>query len=450
MIINSLKLFRSKHKKTNNIKRYTRQSFNTKNFDLKNAISNRKEYFSLDREFYLSDEVFHYDIEHIWKKNWLFVGFEFQLVNNGDFFTYQIANESVIVIKNNIGEYNAFHNVCRHRGSRLCNSDHGNAPNIVCPYHQWTYSSDGKLKKANFMGDNFKKEDYSLHKVNLKTVGGLIFINFSNNPPKFDEAKEVIHNQIIHHQLADKAKIAHVINYDVVSNWKLVYENNRECYHCAGGHPEYIKSNYDTSFSYEKRGDLTIRVPDSNLSSHKEIEEWINSCSENWKKFGIECSADNNFPGEGWYRATRTPLRKGFVNETIDGKPVAPLMGKFKERDMGVLRIHTLPNFWLHGSSDYACSTRLTPVSPNLTKAQVIWLVSKDAVEGKDYDLEKILHLWKKTSEQDWILCERNHQGVQSSAYSSGPLSYKKEAALEKYNSWYINNMKKGLENMII
>jgi Rieske 2Fe-2S family protein len=416
--------------------------------DIINAVNNRKQFFSLDRQFYLSDEVFHYDVELIWKKNWLFVGYEFQLGKPGDYMTYNIANESVIVIKNKEGEINAFHNVCRHRGSRLCTNETGNAPNIVCPYHQWTYSCDGKLKKATHMDESFNKDDYGLHKVNLKSVGGLIFISLSKNPSNFEDAYNVIQSQVKHHRL-DRAKVAHMINYDIVSNWKLVYENNRECYHCPGGHPEYIKSNYDTSFSYEKKDGSIIRVPDADLPSHKEIEEYIDTCTKKWKQYGIECSADNNFPGEGWYRATRTPLKKGYVNETLDGKPVAPIMGDFTDRDFGVIRIHTLPNFWLHGSSDYACSTRLTPISPNLTKAQVIWLVEKDAVEGKDYQVDKIIHLWQKTSEQDWQLCERNHLGVLSSAYTPGPLSVKKESGLEKYNAWYIKNMKQGFQNMV-
>jgi len=170
----------------------------------------------------------------------------------------------------------------------------------------------------------------------------------------------------------------------------------------------------------------------------------LKSAQKKWENYGIDCSADNSFGGEGWFRSTRTPLRKGFVNETVDGKPVAPLMGKFKDRDMGVLRIHTLPNFWVHGSSDYACSARLSPVNPHLTIVQVLWLVHKDAIEGKDYQKDKLIHLWEKTSLQDWSLCENNHAGILSTSFTPGPYSIKKESGLEKYVQWYVNNMKKG------
>lgn len=235
------------------------------------------------------------------------------------------------------------------------------------------------------------------------------------------------------------AKIAFSQTYTINANWKLVYENNRECYHCVGSHPEYIKSNYDTTFTYSTdpvTGEVKRQL-DPAHPRQKEIEQHMDERSQHWycsrshafslclmsdcslwcgcrAKLGFECTPDNNFPGEGWYRASRQPLRKGWVTESLDGKPVSRLMGRLPEQDMGSLRylppfiaglmvcvrIHTLPNFWVHASSDHACSARLTPTGLRTTEAKVDWIVHKDAVEGKDYSIDKMIPFWQKTSEQ--------------------------------------------------
>jgi Rieske 2Fe-2S family protein len=291
------------------------------------------------------------------------------------------------------------------------------------------------------MGDGFKLSDYPLHPAHVKETGGLMFVCFADNPPDFEEAHKTIFPEIAPHRF-DQAKVAHMENYDIHANWKLVYENNRECYHCSIAHPEYIRSNYDTSFVYEGPGYSGPRIIDPKNPKKNEIEKRIGEENTRWRNLGLQSSPDSAFPGAGWYRASRTPLKEGWVTESIDGKPVSlKLMGDFAEPEMGSCRVHTLPNFWIHASSDHAVATRLTPAGPALTKAQVYWIVHKDAVEGKDYQVEKMLPFWKLTSEQDWKLCEENQIGITSSKYRPGPFSPLKEAGLEKYIQWYLNKL---------
>jgi len=405
-------------------------------------IKKREPFFSNPQEFYTNPEVYKADIENIWKKNWLFAGYTFQIPKPGDYLTYQIGSESLIIIRGKDNQIRSFFNLCRHRGSRICNTETGHRSRLVCPYHGWTYSSEGNLIKANWMGDDFDPSKYSLHQANLREVGGLIYVCLSSNPPDFQEAYDLIEPEIRAHRF-DSAKIAHMENYDIKANWKLVYENNRECYHCTVAHPEYIKSNYDTSFVYQGHDPKAPRVIDPENPKKSEIEKRIEEENERWRTLGLTASPDSSFPGAGWYRASRTPLRKGWVTESLDGEPVSRLMGDFKDHDMGSCRVHTLPNFWIHASSDHAVATRLTPDGPFSTKAQVTWIVHKDAEEGKDYFLDKLLPFWKLTSEQDWRLCEHNQLGVLSDKYQPGPFSDKKEAGVEKFVTWYLKNLKK-------
>ena len=142
-----------------------------------------------------------------------------------------------------------------------------------------------------------------------------------------------------------------------------------------------------------------------------------------------------------WWSINRTPLVPGWVSESIDGRPVAPLMGAYRTRDVGTLRMRTMPNFWNHSSADHSVSTRLAPGGPQTTRVCVQWLVAEGAVEGKDYTLDALLPFWELTSEQDWDLCENNQAGVSSSAFTPGPYSSKREYNVIRYTEWYLHEI---------
>jgi Rieske 2Fe-2S family protein len=119
-------------------------------------------------------------------------------------------------------------------------------------------------------------------------------------------------------------------------------------------------------------------------------------------------------------------------------------MGEYKSYDVGVLRLRALPNFWCHASADHAVTTRLAPVRLERTEVVVTWLVDADAVEGRDYTLDRMLPVWARTSEQDWTLCERNQRGIRSPAYRPGPLSERPQANVAAFHTWYREAMAGG------
>ena len=142
--------------------------------------------------------------------------------------------------------------------------------------------------------------------------------------------------------------------------------------------------------------------------------------------------------------AHRTPLVEGYSSESLDGAPLAPLMGDYTSYDVGVLRLRALPNFWCHASADHAVTTRLAPAGLGRTEIVVTWLVDQDAVGGHDYFLDNMLPVWARTSEQDWALCERNQRGIRSPAYRPGPLSERHEANVAAFHAWYREAMAAG------
>ena len=109
--------------------------------------------------------------------------------------------------------------------------------------------------------------------------------------------------------------------------------------------------------------------------------------------------------------------------------------------DVGTLRIRTMPNGWNHSSCDHGVTTRLTPAGVHRTLVRVIWVVDRDAEEGRDYRLEELTPFWQLTSEQDWRICEAQQRGVRSRAYAPGPLSEYKEYNVDAFLRWYLQQL---------
>ena len=112
---------------------------------LATLLERRRPGHSLEAPFYLSEEIFQADLEHIFRRHWIFVAVAPQVPEPGDYLTVDIGSDSVLIVRDDDMQLRAFHNVCRHRGSKLCDEHQGSLGNIVCPYHQWTYDLDGRL-----------------------------------------------------------------------------------------------------------------------------------------------------------------------------------------------------------------------------------------------------------------------------------------------------------------
>jgi Rieske 2Fe-2S family protein len=394
--------------------------------------------WSLPRPFYGHETVYRADLEQIWRKGWLFAGHACEIRNPGDWLTLQVETDSLIVIRGEDGAVRALHNVCRHRGSQIVAPGRGSTKRLVCPYHQWTYDTKGALTFCRGMHE-LDKAEFSLKKVRCEVVEGLIFISLAENPAPFAAARELM-APYLKPQGLERAKVAKQVDYEIHANWKLVWENNRECFHCNINHPQYIKANWD----HYNADDTTPEIKES-------IARAVARSEAKWADAGLAVShretGMTQFPDAErgiWYSANRTALVAGWMSESMDGKQVSTLMGRYNDADVGTLRARTLPNFWNHSSCDHGVSTLLLPSGPRKTLARVTWLVHADAVEGKDYELEKLMPFWQLTSEQDWAICERQQKGVDSSAYEPGPYSKYKEYNVDAFVRWYVKTLAAG------
>jgi glycine betaine catabolism A len=382
---------------------------------------------TLPRELYVSDEAFHFDTQVMLKSVWLYACTAAHVKQPGDYFVFELANNSIIIVRGRDNEVRAFWNSCRHRGAKICLEQKGRTPRLMCPYHQWTYGLDGKLLAARSMDENFAKGDHGLSPVALENVGGLIFVCMADNPPPIDRVKADIAKLIAVYDL-ENLKVAVQDDYVEAANWKLVMENNRECYHCDVGHPELISVLGTTGFGKDAPAD-----------------DYLAAKRTEWRGLGIDHDLIE-FPDGWWHRIARLVLTNGAVTQSIDGKLACQkLIGPFKEPETSSLSVWTQPNSWHHFCCDHVVTFSLTPLSPDKTLLRTSWLVHADAVEGVDYDPDHLAALWRTTNIQDGHFSMINHQGINSHGYQQGPYAVE-ENLVEAFKDFYVDRAKAALK----
>jgi glycine betaine catabolism A len=381
---------------------------------------------ALPQQAYHDQALFDHELASVFHAGWLFAATSAQLPLPGDTLTWTVGTESVVIARGDDGRVRAHHNVCRHRGCRLRGDGQAHSRALVCPYHNWAYRLDGTFAGAPHMADSVpaaERGDYGLRPVHVAEFAGLVFVCFAASaPPPIGPASQAISAHLARYQVADTTVISSH-RYTVGANWKLLVENNRECYHCAPNHPEFCLSNYDLGMSGDTRTNARYQAA---LAAQR----------AEWSANGLP-ARDVSFPDGDFFRVARLPMKDGYLTESMDGALVAPLLGDLPGPRVGSVRIVTLPNSWIHVNADYVMATRLTPLDIATTAVDVTFQVRSGAREGSDYDAAKVCAVWLATSEQDWRLCEATAAGIASGAYVPGPLSPVTEGSVAEFHSWW-------------
>jgi glycine betaine catabolism A len=348
---------------------------------------------TLPGRFYTSAEIFRQELDRLFCGRWICAGREEQVPTGGDYFVRNIGSESVIVVRDRKGVVHAFHNVCRHRGTRLCEESKGHFPsNIRCPYHAWTYGLDGRLLGASWMDglDDFDVADYPLHAVGLALWEGFVFLNLSENPQPFEESHRPILTRFSRYNLPSLRSMRR-IDYDVKANWKLMLENYSECYHCAPVHPTLVKLSPADSGA----NDLT------------------------------------SGPFLGGYMTVNDHAG----SMTMSGRACAIPVAELPEEDHARVYYYALfPNMLLSLHPDYVMVHTMWPQSPDRTLIECEWLFHPEADRHAGFDADDGVAFWDKTNREDWHICEQSQLGVSSRAYTPGPYSPRESlcAALDR------------------
>jgi Rieske 2Fe-2S family protein len=394
------------------------------------ALEARRDGFGLDQKFYVDPEFYRLDLETIFYREWLFVGHDCELRRPGDYFTVEIGAYPIIVVKSGDGSIRAFHNSCRHRGSRICSAAKGSAVRLVCPYHNWSYDLDGRLLFARDMGQDFDRKAFALKPVPCESIAGYVWVCLASTPPDIAPLRSVMEPYFSPHRLTD-AKVAFESTIVENGNWKLVWENNRECYHCAPNHPELCRTFPEAPTVTGVSG----AVDDPFIVNH-----W-----QRMEKIGLPSKFEISLDGQ--YRTTRVPLLRDAVSYTMSGKAAVrrPLSDEVAEPNVGSLLLFNYPTIWNHVMGDHAVTFRVLPLGPLQTQVTTKWLVHKDAVEGVDYSLDELTLVWNATNDQDRRIVEENQRGICSPAYEPGPYSALHEGGVLQFLDWYSGALRRGL-----
>jgi Rieske 2Fe-2S family protein len=337
---------------------------------------------TLPREYYTAPDIFAEELERIFCQRWVCVGREAQIPAPGDYLLVGLGGESLIVLRDEADRVRAFYNVCRHRGTRLCEVAHGRFPGtILCPYHSWAYGLDGRLVGAPSTHDiaGFSKNDYPLHPVAADCWQGFICLNLAAHPEPLDEAMAALDARVGRYALAG-LQIHREISYDVAANWKLIVQNYSECYHCSPVHPALAKLTPPTS---------------------GENDLW-----------------------EGALLGGYMVLNDGTGSMTMTGRACGlPVSGLPAEDLHRVYYYSVFPNLLLSLHPDYVMFHTLWPLDPGHTRISCTWLFHPASLVKPEFNPDDGVDFWDLTNRQDWHICELSQLGVASRAYTPGPYS---------------------------
>jgi Rieske 2Fe-2S family protein len=382
---------------------------------------------TLPQRYFISSEILAKERAEIFLKEWLLVGHESRIAEPGDYIVQTINEESLIVIRDKKRKIHGLFNVCRHRGSRLIEDNGGNCAAIQCPYHAWTYALDGRLLGGPHMDDvpRFNKTDYSLHPVNLGIWEGFVFVNLRDASThrggySVQEWFAPLAGKFSRWNLP-VLRSAKRIEYDVRANWKLIFENYSECYHCAGVHPELSK----ISPSDSAENDLTegpFLGGFMKINAGKSLTMSGNECA-----LGI---ADSSRAGD------RAPAHDRNLSQEIENDHEHEDDGKSR-----VFYYSIFPNMLLSLHPDYVMVHQLQPLAPDRTLILCDWFFHPDAFGREDFNPHDAIEFWDMVNKQDWHVCELSQQGIASRAYQPGPYSAR-ESVPAAWDEYYLQRMK--------
>ncbi len=371
---------------------------------------------TLSPDAYTSPEFFALEQEQVFRSSWVPVGTVAAVDRPGNCLVVEVAGRSILITRNRRGELRGFHNVCRHRGTKLLDDDAravGHRGHIRCPYHSWTYDTDGAcLGTPLFEGSDvpageqpvfdqvasgFDQADYGLLPVSVDTWGFLLFVNLSLQPEPLSRALGDLPQRFADYRL-DEWLPQRRRSYDVAANYKLIGENFMEYYHLPWVHPEL-----------------------SQVSKFSDHYRW---------------------QGPGLYTGMcTTPVSRNTEDGGWDGLPPLSAL-RDEDADSGRF-VWLFPSTAVVVLPNHAFVLLNRPVAANRTIETAILLSHPESVSGPDAEagIEQLEKFWDMVNRQDLEIVERVQQGLQNPAYRGGRMCFRFEEPLHRFQNMVIDKM---------
>lgn len=339
------------------------------------------ERLTLPARYYSDRAWFDAEMDRIFAGMWICAGRLEDVAARGGFVRRDVAGASVLLVGDGTTA-RAFFNVCRHRGTRLCDVEIGTLNGSVqCPYHGWTYALDGRLIGAPHMDEvaGFRREDYPLRSVACELWDGHVFINLSDTAGPLAAQLGALPAAFAPWQM-DRLRRVHRVTYDVAANWKLIVQNYNECLHCPLIHPLLNRMHHYLGAS--------------------------------------------NVPSTETYCGGAMGFRDGVETLSIDGRRRrAPLPGLNTEQQSQVSYFAVYPNLLLTLHPDYMLTVTIWPLAPGRTRLVSEWHFHPDEIAHAGFVYQDAVEFWDVTNREDWAISERSQQGITSRGYTPGPFS---------------------------
>lgn len=220
---------------------------------------------------YTDPAIFTLEKKHILAKGWHAVARVDQVANAGDYMALTLLDQPMMIVHGQDGVIRALSRVCLHRAAAVAEGE-GNRKLFTCPYHGWSYATDGRLVRAPLMdgADGFAEKDCRLPEIRSEVRSGFIFVNLDNDAPPLGPEVAAFEERFAPFRL-DEMVVAKTLEFDSPWNWKTLVENFMEAYHHSGTHAQSLEPTYHARDSFvEKSGDLfsILRMPASHDPDH--------------------------------------------------------------------------------------------------------------------------------------------------------------------------------------
>jgi glycine betaine catabolism A len=338
---------------------------------------------------YRSHDVYELERARIFHREWHYAGREDLLGQRGDRLVIDVAGESVLIVRER-DDYRAFYNVCRHRGSQLCDDSSGSGAAITCPYHGWSYALSGELIGTPNVGkDEVDRGALSLWPVAVEAWQGFLFVSLAASPVPLRDYLARNDHDPLHFERFDLGAMRTVTRTtsEVAANWKILIENYCECLHCSRVHPELV----DLIPIYRGGGVSDPDRADAGVSLSETSEAFTTS---------------------------------GYA-------ALQQLLGDDQDFDAAYYGALVYPNMFIDITGPSAAITRMVPSGPAQTTVHTEYLFTAAAIDAPGFDPQPVIDFNELTARQDFEVCERVQRGVSSRAFTHGVYADKDDGAVQ-------------------
>jgi Rieske 2Fe-2S family protein len=348
----------------------------------------------LGSRYFTTQEVFDLETERIFGRQWLCIGRAEEIQKPGDYRTCQIEGEPLLLVRGDDGRVRCFANVCRHRGALLCEPAAGRAQTFTCPYHRWTYDLRGNLVAGPTVErGQLDTTGLGLAEVAVESWHGLVFVNLAPRPPDLAQTYAPLAERLDAWKLGELVEAGR-LEYRVAANWKVLFQNYNECYHCPFVHPAL---NRMSAFDSADNDLLSGRF----LGGPMELADGVESMTTSRRACG-----------------TRLP-------------------GLSSDQARRVYYYTCFPTLFISPHPDFVLLHRLHREAVDSTRVVCHFLFLANAAGKDGFDPRPAVEFWDLTNRQDWEVCERVQRGLASPRYEPGPYS-KWERVLVEFDRHYL------------